>query len=115
MQALALSAPAYIEYVPAAHATHASSKTAAVDSRNLPAAHSTHGASPTESLKVPAAHAVHLLPLRPAYPTKHLQSVTESLAIGATAFVGHTEHSRVPSAAAYVSAAHIAHRPPGSP
>jgi hypothetical protein len=79
---------------------------------DLPELQRVHGADPGEILYVPAAHAVHVPPFVPVYPTLQRQLVWRALPLGELEDVGQLEHelsAEAPGVVEYLPATQAAH------
>ena len=94
-----------------------------------------HAAEPVVFFHVPAAHAVHVPPSGPVYPTLQVQEVATELGLGELELVGHAihvvpivaptvveyvpavqlEHTALPVALLYLPATQAVHVPPSGP
>jgi hypothetical protein len=106
MQVAATDAPTVVEYLPAAHATHALSATAPVVVRYLPAPQLVQPALPVVALCLPATHAEHVPPSSPEKPATHTQSV---LPLNDCEFGGQSVQPRVPTVFLNLPASHAKH------
>ena len=79
---------------------------------DLPELQRVHGADPGEILYVPAAHAVHVPPFVPVYPTLQRQLVWRALPLGEFENVGQMTHelsAEAPGVVEYLPAPQLKH------
>ena len=94
------------------HEEHVASSEAPTPSEYLPASQLLHASDPATTLKVPAAHSVHVSPLGPEYPALQMHAVRALLPAGALECVGqskHVESSVAPKVAEYLPDPQLSH------